>query len=229
MSYIHSLGLLLAFVTTGVAYADGKNDASQTNTTPVAQQITSNKVTTMHPPIVIPEKGLPFVRLIKHLDISRYGSEIMKAADIDGDGQPEQILALENFGVLVSDLKGNILWRKAVPNHCGEARVGKFLAAVPGLQILINNERFSLPHDPALAGSELLDCRGNVIQTFAEDIYAKTIPWKTAVGPEAMLAAYHGAQVPDSRPFIMDGRGRVIAVFDIPQQLLRITDYKMSQ
>jgi hypothetical protein len=149
--------------------------------------------------------------------------------DIDGDGQPEQILALENFGVLVSDLKGNILWRKAVPNHCGEARVGKFLADVPGLQILINNERFGLPHDPALAGSELLDCRGNVIQTFAEDIYAKTIPWKTAVGPEAMLAAYHGAQVPDSRPFIMDGLGRVMAVFDIPPQLPQIKEFKMPQ
>jgi rhamnogalacturonan endolyase len=149
--------------------------------------------------------------------------------DIDGDGQPEQVLALENFGVLVSDLKGNILWRKAVPNHCGEARVGKFLADVPGLQILINNERFGLPHDPALAGSELLDCRGNVIRTFADDIYAKTIPWKTAVGPEALLTAYHGAVVSDARPFILDGTGRVIAVFDIPKTLPQITEYKMPQ
>lgn len=100
---------------------------------------------------------------------------------------------------------------------------------MPGLQILINNERFGLPHDPSLAGSELLDGHGNVIKTFADDIYAKTIKWKTAVGPEAMLAAYHGAKVPDSRPFIMDGMGRVIAVFDIPQHLPQITDYKMSQ
>jgi hypothetical protein len=38
---------------------------------------------TMPTPIVIPEKGLPFVRLVKHIDISRYGSEIMKSADID--------------------------------------------------------------------------------------------------------------------------------------------------
>jgi hypothetical protein len=149
--------------------------------------------------------------------------------DINGDGQPEQILALENFGVLVSDLKGRILWRKAVLNHCGEACVGKFLADVPGRQILINNERFGLPQDPTLAGSELLDCCGNVIRSFTEDIYAQTVPWTTAVGSEAMLVTYHGAEVPDSRPFIMDGSGRVIAVFDIPQQLLRITDYKMSQ
>lgn len=150
-------------------------------------------------------------------------------ADIDGNGGLEQVLAFEQFGLIVTDLKGNLLWRRAVSNHCGEACVGKFLADVPGLQILINNERFGLPHDPALAGSELLDCRGTVITSFAEDIYAQTIPWKTAVGPEAMLAAYHGAEVPDSRPFIMDGTGRVIAVFDIPHKLPQITDYRMVQ
>jgi hypothetical protein len=149
--------------------------------------------------------------------------------DIDGDGQPEQVLALEQFGVLVSDLKGNILWRKAVPNHCGEACVGKFLADVPGLQILINNERFGMSPDPLLPGSELLDCHGKVLKTFANDVYAVPIKWKTSVGPEAMLAAYHGAEVTDSRPFIMDGAGRVIAVFDIPPQLPQITEFQMPQ
>jgi len=149
--------------------------------------------------------------------------------DINGDGQPEQVLAFEDFGVLVSDLQGNILWRKAVPNHCGEACVGKFLAGVPGLQILINNERFGLPSDPTLAGGELLDCSGNVIRTFANDLYAVPIKWKTAVGPDAMLAAYHGADSSDARPFIMDGAGRVIAVFDIPPHLPQITEFKMSQ
>ena len=100
---------------------------------------------------------------------------------------------------------------------------------MPGLQILINNERFGLPHDPSLPGSELLDCRGNVIKTFADDIYAQAIKWKTAVGPEAMLAAYHGGGLSDFRPFIMDGAGRVIAVFDIPPHLPQITEFKMPQ
>jgi hypothetical protein len=149
--------------------------------------------------------------------------------DIDGDGQPEQVLALENFGVLVNDLKGNILWRKAVSNHCGEACAGKFLADVPGLQILINNERFGMSPDPLLPGSELLDCHGTVLKTFANDVYAVPIKWKTSIGPEAMLTAYHGAEVTDSRPFIMDGAGRVIAVFEIPPQLPQIKEFKMPQ
>lgn len=147
--------------------------------------------------------------------------------DIDGDGDAEQVLALENFGVLVSDLKGKVLWRRAVADHCGEACVGKFLADVPGLQILVNNERFGLPPNPSLAGSELLDCKGRVLRSFAEDVYASPIKWKTTVGPEAMLTAYHGAKVADLRPFIMDGRGRVIAVFDIPADLPQVTDFKL--
>lgn len=148
-------------------------------------------------------------------------------ADIDGDGSVEQVLALENFGVLVSDMKGNVLWRRPVPDHCGEACVGNFLADVPGLQILINNERFGLPPDPSLAGSELLDCKGRVVRRFADDVYAVPIRWKTEVGPEAMLAAYHGATVADPRPFVMDGTGRVIAVFDIPANLPQVADFTL--
>ena len=147
--------------------------------------------------------------------------------DIDGDGTREQVLALENFGVLVSDLKGNVVWRRAVPDHCGEACVGKFLADEPGLQILVNNERFGLPPNPSLAGSELLDCKGRVLRRFTEDVYASPIKWKTAVGPEAMLTAYHGGKVADPRPFIMDGEGRVIALFDIPSNLPQVTDFKL--
>jgi hypothetical protein len=147
--------------------------------------------------------------------------------DIDGDGTHEQVLALENFGVLVSDLKGNVVWRRAVPDHCGEACVGKFLADEPGLQILVNNERFGLPPNRSLAGSELLDCKGRVLRRFAEDVYASPIKWKTSVGPEAMLTAYHGAKVADPRPFIMDGEGRVIAVFDIPSDLPQVMDFKL--
>ncbi len=40
-------------------------------------------------PIVIPQVGVSHVRQVAHIDISRYGSEIMKAADIDGDGRIE--------------------------------------------------------------------------------------------------------------------------------------------
>lgn len=148
-------------------------------------------------------------------------------ADINGDGRLEQVLALEQLGLVVSDLEGHVLWRHPAPNHCGEACVGKFIADVPGLQIFINNERFRLAPDPAIYGSAMLDCFGRVLWTSQLDRYALPVAWPTAVGPQALLAQPHGEDIADRRPFVMDGNGELVAVFDVPPHLPTGSDYKI--
>ena len=46
---------------------------------------------------------LPFVRLLRHIDTSTYGSELMTTADIDGDGRQEFIFS-QSTGMLAADI-----------------------------------------------------------------------------------------------------------------------------
>ncbi|MBI3986741.1 MAG: hypothetical protein HY343_07470 [Lentisphaerae bacterium] len=145
--------------------------------------------------------------------------------DIDGDGRFEQVLAFEAEGLVVSDLQGHILWRRAA-DHCGGANIGKFLADVPGLQIFANNENWRVNGKDKVA-SYLLDCQGKTLWESEYDRYATTIDWPTQHGPQAMLAAPHDPTVTDQRPFVMDGMQQTLARFDIPQTLKKHTDFKL--
>jgi hypothetical protein len=123
-------------------------------------------------------------------------------------------------------LTGRVKWRQPA-EHCGEACVGKFLAAVPGLQIMANDETWRVGHEGSSGATCLFDGRGNVLWTSPHDRYAQVIDWPTALGPQAMLAKPHSAAPDDARPFIMDGAGAILARFDIPPQLPGIRDVSM--
>lgn len=147
-------------------------------------------------------------------------------ADVDGDGAPEQVLACEDFGLVVTSLEGEVKWRRPAA-HCGEACVGHFCADRPGLQIMGNDETWRVGGDEHGGASYLLDGRGTTLWTSPQDRYAVSVDWPTAIGPQAMLAKPHLADPPDARPFILDGAGTVLAQFDIPHRLPRCTDYML--
>jgi hypothetical protein len=145
--------------------------------------------------------------------------------DIDEDGKPEQVLAFEYHGIVVSDLQGNLLWTRPVP-HCGDACVGKFLADCKGLQIFGNNEYWRVAQGGGpMKASYLLDCGGREIWTSELDMYASCVDWPTAVGPQAILARPHVPDPPDARPFVLDGNGKQIAEFDLPRRLPSRQDF----
>lgn len=147
-------------------------------------------------------------------------------ADVDGDGELEQVLACEDFGVVVTTLTGAIKWRRPA-RHCGEACVGKFRADLPGLQIMANDETWRVGEEGSTGASCLLDGRGKVLWTSPDDRYALAMDWSTAQGPQAMLAKPHLADPDDARPFILDGAGAIIARFEIPPRLPSIRDCAM--
>ncbi|MBI3986490.1 MAG: hypothetical protein HY343_06200 [Lentisphaerae bacterium] len=148
-------------------------------------------------------------------------------ADIDGDGELEQVLALEQLGLVASDLAGRIKWRRP-SGHCGDACVGKFFGDRPGLQILTNDE---------VAGQKrrngslvMVDGRdGTAIWEHTEDHYGVPVAWPTAYGPQAILATRHEYydDPEDARPFVMDGRRNVLARFALPQRLPSYKDYAL--
>ena len=148
--------------------------------------------------------------------------------DIDDDGEPEQILAFESSGLVVSDLRGKIKF-VCESDHCGEAVVGKFYSDRPGMQILFNNEAWRLKSSKHAFGSMMVDCRGKEIWRTEHDLYGRPIDWPTSVGPQAILAKPHAAAPPDGRPFIMDGSGATIARFDIPLQAPTVDRERMPQ
>lgn len=145
-------------------------------------------------------------------------------ADVDSDGEIEQILACEDFGVVVTTLTGKVKWQRKA-RHCGEACVGKFHADIAGLQIMANDETWRVGGDEEDGGAScLLDGRGKLIWSSPHDRYALAIDWPTTTGPQAMLAKPHLADPPDARPFILDGNGAILARFDIPPRLPSIRD-----
>lgn len=149
--------------------------------------------------------------------------------DVDGDGELEQVLALEQLGLVVSDLSGRIKWRR-FSGHCGDACVGKFFGDRPGLQIMSNDE---VSGQKRLPGSlVMLDGRdGAVIWEHHEDHYGAPIAWPTSCGPQAILATRHEYydDPEDARPFVMDGQRRVLARFDITRRLPSRKDFALPQ
>lgn len=147
--------------------------------------------------------------------------------DLDGDGKSEMILACEDLGMVVADLRGNILWRRD-SEHCGEAVVGKFFADRPGLQILYNNEHWRVNGDETF-GTTMVDARGEMIWKSPRDLYAVPVDWPNPLGPQAMLTRPHAADPEDGRPFIMDGNGETLALFDIPLHAPRAPRDRLPQ
>ena len=148
--------------------------------------------------------------------------------DVDADGEPEQVLALEALGLVVTDLAGRVKWRRA-SGHCGEACVGRFYGDRPGMQILCNDEE---PRDKGLPGAAMVDGRdGAVIWEQREDLYGITVDWPNELGPQAILAWRHEYydDPEDARPFVMDGSRRVLATFDISRRLPSYKDYALPQ
>lgn len=152
------------------------------------------------------------------LPLQRTHDDRRTIVDVDGDGEPEQVLAFEDEGLVVSDLRGRIKWR-CDSDHCGEATVGRFFADRPGLQVMFNNEAWRLPKHKHEFGSMMVDGLGREIWRDTRDLYATAIDWPTGVGPQALFAKPHAADPPDARPFIMDGKGVTLAEFDIPPRV----------
>lgn len=150
-------------------------------------------------------------------------------ADIDGDGELEQVLALEQLGLVACDLKGRIKWRRP-SGHCGDACVGKFFGDRPGLQILTNDE---VAGQKRLPGSLVMvdGCDGAAIWEHTEDHYGLPLDWPTAFGPQAILAARHEYydDPEDARPFVMDAGRNVLAQFDLPRRLPSHKDFALPQ
>lgn len=148
-------------------------------------------------------------------------------ADIDDDGQPEQVLALERLGLVVCDLAGQIKWKRPA-GHCGETCVGKFYGDRPGLQIMYNDEEAGQKRKPG--SLVMVDGRdGAVIWEHTEDHYGTPLNWSTACGPQAILAVRHEYydDPEDLRPFVMDGNRRILATFDIPPRLPSYKDFAL--
>lgn len=148
-------------------------------------------------------------------------------ADVDGDGECEQVLALEQLGLVASDLAGRIKWRR-LSEHCGDACVGKFFGDRPGLQILTNDE---VAGQKRRNGSlAMVDGRdGAAIWEHHEDHYGVPVAWPTDLGHQAILATRHEYydDPEDARPFLMDGRRNVLARFNLPQRLPSHKDYAL--
>lgn len=149
--------------------------------------------------------------------------------DIDGDGEQEQILALERMGLVVSDLHGRIKWRRP-SGHCGEACVGKFFADRPGSQVMYNDEEAGQKRSPgSLVMADGRD--GATIWEHNEDHYGRPIDWPTSDQCQAILATRHEYfdDPADPRPFVMDGRRNVLAQFAIPRRLPSYKDFTLPQ
>ena len=149
--------------------------------------------------------------------------------DIDGDGELEQVLALERLGMVVSDLAGRIKWRRP-SGHCGDVCVGKFFGDRPGLQILTNDEEAGQKQQQG--SLVMVDGRdGALIWEHHEDHYGTPIRWPTSDDTQAILAVrheyYHDPE--DCRPFVMDGRRNVLARFAIPPRLPSHQDFALPQ
>ncbi|MBI2438066.1 MAG: hypothetical protein HYV36_04540 [Lentisphaerae bacterium] len=148
-------------------------------------------------------------------------------ADIDNDGEQEQVLALERLGLVVCDLSGQIKWSRPA-GHCADACVGKFFGDRPGLQIMYNDaEAGQKRQKGALV---MVDGRdGAVIWEHDEDHYGAPIAWPNVCGPQAILAVrneyYDDPE--DLRPFVMDGNRQVLARFDIPSYLPSYKDFAL--
>lgn len=148
-------------------------------------------------------------------------------ADIDEDGELEQVLAMERLGLVVTDLNGCIKWREP-SGHCGDACVGKFFGDRPGLQIMYNDEEAGQKGEKG--ASVMADGRrGKIIWDHTVDMYGQAIDWPNELGPQAILAVPHEYynDPEDARPFIMDGNRKVLATFDIPKRLPSRNDFDL--